>query len=163
MDNATKRTLSKETTTSLTATWRSAKEEQDMPVYAVKRKFIAFPADISIEGYKRLGRLYSFYTSYLAYVNAKLAFLSWNLRKSKMALRFERSKLLFMARGSFKAKQFAQVNTNEGVISMSDDILRQEAKVSMMKSFMWSIKGYLRAIDFEINRRKSTLQYEGKD
>ena len=112
-----------------------------------------FPHDLTAKSLKELGQLHSKYSAYLAFVNEQLASSTFTWKKRKLELSNLRSRKIFTTTAPFKAKVFAKVNCDAVVMDIREVVLQAEAVVSVWRSILWSLKGYMNAIEFEVPRR----------
>jgi hypothetical protein len=140
--------------------WKEMRQQAQLPFFGKPKEFPQFPKDITAISYRGLGNLHSRYTGYMSFINAKLAQLNHDIRRNKMDFINARARKLFMAKGLFKAEQFSQVNIDPEVVNLRKKLLQLQAKAAMFRAFMWTVRGYIRCIEFEKDRRQKGSYYE---
>ncbi len=111
-----------------------------------------FPEDLTKVSIRKLGRLYSKYSSFLAYVNEMLGQRKFQVQRLKIMKRRRRAEVIFTSRG-IKMRQVAEVIRDAGYQSVENDYFKAQAELTAWQSTLWTIQGYIRAIEFEEERR----------
>ena len=166
MDKETKkafRTASSKVEAPELVAWETIRNGLTFPLRRVIQEDLLteFPEDLTRVTTRRLGELNSKYTAYLVFINEKMAESKFDLRRKRLELSNARSRLVFITRGPFKAKVFAAVNCNEKVQRLREDQLGLSAVLSVWNSILWSVKGFINAIEFEVERRRAIQYAEG--
>ena len=149
MDKFTKKKMVKKVSPSGDPRWSDARTDIVIP---------AFPSNLTRCGYRELGELHSEYMAHCAFINEEVARLKFQEKLAKLKLKRLLAQKLFAATGSFKAKQFAKVNVDIEVQNMRQEVLMTQARTSVVYSLLWTVKGYVGAIKFEVERRRSGVQ-----
>jgi hypothetical protein len=111
-----------------------------------------FPADLTQEGYKSLGKLYSRYTAFLAYVNERIAEEKFNAARRKIQMRRCKSRIIFGS-GGIKMQKLAAVHRDPEYANLTNESLTGDATLNAYSSMMWTLKDFMKAIEFETTRR----------
>lgn len=113
---------------------------------------LKFPEDLTVLPSRELGKKYSYYTAELALKSDLLAFRRNDLQNCKTELRYAKARAMVSARG-IKAQKIASMFLDPAV----QDLIRQlnsiSADLTLLQAFVWTIKDYLRALEFERDRR----------
>lgn len=138
-------------------------EDDEWELVKEEVSFIELPKNLTIKSYKELGELYSRINAEMVRVNQQLSHQKFAAKMAKMRFINLRSQLLSITSAQFKAKVFAAVNMRPEVKKLRQEVLVEEAKADLINSVVWSLKGYLSSIDFEVTRRRCSVQSESRD
>ncbi len=119
-----------------------------------------FPDDLTSVSYIHLGQLFTNYTSFLAFVNEQLAI--FKLQKHRLTLDKKRRKaiIIFSAKGIKMQKQ-AAVYRDKQVNAYDDRLFEVGVEIAAYYNMMWTLKEYLRAVEFERDRRGMKVKADG--
>lgn len=119
-----------------------------------------FPDDLTRLPSRDIGRLYSRYTAALGPLSDELCqarveqkFLTGMLRRAK-------ARAAFTARG-IKLQKWASVYRDSEVVDFMRQEMNVQARILGLTSVLWTIKDYLRALEFERDRRIQEVKTEG--
>jgi hypothetical protein len=120
-----------------------------------------FPTNLTLLPSKQLGDLYARYTSVIDYVGERLSEERVREKFCKIELRKAKANVAFSARG-IKLQKWAAIYRDSRVIELMQEELDAAAQVVGLSSVLWTIKDYLRAIEFERDRRFQEMRTEGR-
>lgn len=126
-----------------------------------RRPPLGFPQDLTVLPSQELGRLYSYYTAELALKSDLIAFRKIDLQQLKTKLRYAKARALMLARG-IKAQKLASMYLNPEVQELLKETQSVSADQTLLQAFIWTLKDYLRALEFERDRR-ATASRTGED
>lgn len=115
-------------------------------------KIPPFPPDLTIVSYTKLGRLRSKYCAVLAYINEVIAQSKFEVSKHRINCNRIRSGVVFATRGQ-KIQKLAAVQQDPSYRKAIRNHLVAKAKLDLYKNIMWSVKEYIRSVEFEVDRR----------
>lgn len=121
---------------------------------------IPFPTDLTVEPSRQLGTLYTNYTAYLAYVSEQLAQAKAEVRQLEVEARTAKGRAALSTRG-IKIQKIAAMHADPSVTSIMARLVAAEARIFGLTSMMWTYKDYLRALEFEKERRLQEIKTEG--
>lgn len=101
---------------------------------------------------KKLGRLFSKYTSLLGYVTQLTSDARIDKLTIKSRLKFRKAAVIFTSKG-IKMQRIAAVWRDPDVISLQGDLIDVEARLLTYQGVIWTLRDNLRALDFEKERR----------
>lgn len=101
---------------------------------------------------KELGRLYSYYTAELAYLSEMSATRKCDVQLLRNRERIAKAQSLISSRG-IKLQKIAAMYLNGEVQRLMKDIQSCSADLTMLQAGIWTLKDYLRALEFERDRR----------
>lgn len=114
----------------------------------------AFPPLTGLSSYE-LGEYFHNYTSYLGYINQMMAEAKFQEKNVRLRLKRLRARALMEAKGAFKAKHFAQVRCRKDVQELENELLVAQGITGGWNQVFWTVKGYMDAAKFEMERRRS--------
>lgn len=121
---------------------------------------IPFPEDLTTVSFTELGQLFTNYTGFSTFINEQLAI--FKLQKQQLVIGKKRRKALviFGAKGIKMQKQAAVFRDKE-FNAFLDRILEVETDIAAYYNMMWTLKEYLRAVEFERDRRGMKIRADG--
>jgi len=119
-----------------------------------------FPVNLTVVSYKKLGKLYSNYTAFLAFLNEKIAEAKFEVGKLTIRRRRRRAAIVFSS-GGIKMQKAAAVQKDPEFVELTSELLSETTTLNAYHSIMWTIKDYLKAIDYETNRRAQAGRADG--
>lgn len=110
------------------------------------------PEDITSVSLRSLGKHYGKYVNYMAYINERLAY--YKVYKTHLKDKRKRRKaLIILSTTGLKMARLAAAYQDSIFIDLTHELERVELTLSALYNIVWSVKGYLKAIDFEKTRR----------
>jgi hypothetical protein len=119
-----------------------------------------FPANLTIVAYKKLGKLYSNYTAFLAFLNEQIAEAKFEVARLNIRRRRRRAAIIFSS-GGIKMQKAAAVQRDAEYADLTVELLGKTATLNAYHSMMWTLKDFLKAIDYETNRRAQAGRADG--
>lgn len=111
-----------------------------------------FPDNITKVSYKKLGRLHGEYTAFSAYVNEAIAEQKFHVSRIKILLRRRRAAII-LSSGGIKLQKQAAVHRDAEHNLLVDELLKAQTTLNGYQAMMWTLKDFVKAIDFETTRR----------
>lgn len=121
-----------------------------------------FPRDLTQESYKILGRLHSRYTAFLAFINERIARKKYYVDQLRMRKIRQRAAIVFRSGGT-KLKQLSAVQQDTVYLNLAGSLLNKRAEMVALQNIMWSLKSYIDAIKFEVDRRNKGYRANVED
>lgn len=121
---------------------------------------LPFPTDLTIESYTELGRLFTNYTAFLAYMNERIAVLKLQKQQLKTGQRRRKALVIFGAKG-IKMQKIAAVWRDPEFNAFQNKLQEVEVDLVAYYNMMWTLKEYLRAVEFERDRRGMKIRADG--
>lgn len=134
--------------------------EYSAPVKGDFPQCAPFPEDLTVVSYKKLGKLFSNYTAFFAFINERLAECKFEVAKLKIQRRRRRAVIVFSS-GGIRMQKAAAVQKDPEYFSLTTKMLKASTNLNAYQSIMWTLKDYLRAIEYETGRRAQAMKGVG--
>lgn len=112
----------------------------------------AFPDDLTLMSSRELGTLYSTYIGFLAYLTEVLASHKYEYDLRKSSSKQQRAAVAYSSRG-IKLQKWASVYCNLDVQAGLKRLAHAKALVTAYSGMLWTLKDFLRGLEFERDRR----------
>lgn len=121
-----------------------------------------FPVNMVQCSSEKLGKLYARYIAFIAFFNDKIMDHKIHLTRLKVAKRRRRSVVLYSSRG-IKLQKQAAANADPEVAHLTDEIAAETVMLMANSNMMWTLRDYIKAIEFEVSRRHGEYRTTTKE